>query len=182
MDTQAIRKAFSDFLGKDRYNTFVEGHNPTERLRFWQEEAWRTFVIACPESAVTMEELRAALYLCARHDLDLIQGTMGQWYCPKCHEEKLIRIARDKAAPSLFSEMRRPHHAPDEGLPVPDLIEALRAIENSDKVPDKAVMSLSLHPNGMIMVTTGGRTGGSMIVLRRDETGWEVAESGGWCS
>ena len=59
------------------FRRFVRHCGTTGRPLFWQEEAWRRFVVARPEWAVTLDELRAALRFCDRHGGDLVPGPVG---------------------------------------------------------------------------------------------------------
>ena len=74
------------------------------------------------------------------------------------------------------------------GLSTENFIAAMRAIEESDAIPDKRILSCRVaHPGDAILVTTGeGRGGcyggGCTVLLERDESGWVVAEVEGWRS
>jgi hypothetical protein len=62
-DTNALRQAFSNFLGEDRFRRFVRQGFRKNRLRFWQEQEWERFIAAHPEFAVGMDELAVAMPL-----------------------------------------------------------------------------------------------------------------------
>ena len=74
------------------------------------------------------------------------------------------------------------------GLSTADLIAAMRAIEESEAVPDKRVLSCWVaHPGDALLVTTGESRGpcnggGCTVLLERVASGWVVAEVAGWRS
>ncbi|WP_088253148.1 hypothetical protein [Fimbriiglobus ruber] len=74
------------------------------------------------------------------------------------------------------------------GQSTADFIAAMHAIEESDSVPDKRILSCRVvHPGDVLLVTTGeGRGGcyggGCTVLLERGASGWVVAEVEGWRS
>lgn len=182
MDVQPLRWAFAEFIGDRKFCDFVRHCGTTGRLLYWQEEAWRRFVVARPEWAVSLDELRAALRFCIDHGGDLVAGPVGVWYCPACQREDEAKRARFRAIPSLLYKMSRPQLYPDEGASIPDLVAALRFVERADEIGDKRVVGVSFQRDGMMLIRTGGRVGGNIAALRRTEDGWEIAESTAWCS
>jgi hypothetical protein len=63
-------------LGDERYRTFVRQLAKSDRMRYWQEQAWAEFVRAHPEFAADVAELRTALRICELHGDELLPDTV----------------------------------------------------------------------------------------------------------
>jgi hypothetical protein len=89
LDSAALRRAFAEFLGSDRYRKFIQQGFRHGRLRFWQEREWERFTAAHPEFAVGAEELADVVRVCYLHGDELQLDTadvypgcrdFAQWY------------------------------------------------------------------------------------------------------
>ena len=70
-DLVALRAAFADFLGQERFLKFVaRGFQP--RLKFWQEQAVDSFYAEHPMWSHDLSELEEALRFCHVHGCDLL--------------------------------------------------------------------------------------------------------------
>lgn len=67
----ALRTAFKEFLGKERFLKFVRG-GCGSRLLFWQEKEWERFVAVYPHFNIPLADLAVALRICGVHDIELL--------------------------------------------------------------------------------------------------------------
>lgn len=102
MDAAALRLAFADFLGEERFRKFVRQGLRRGRLRFWQEEAWSLFITAHPEFAVSLDELRVALRVCEVHGRELLPGTAKVFHGCRDYADHYIK-ARNELFPHAMS-------------------------------------------------------------------------------
>lgn len=72
-----LRQALAAFLGEERFRKFVRQGVRRGRLRYWQAQEWARFTAAHPESAVSLEELEAALRVCELHGRELLPDSVG---------------------------------------------------------------------------------------------------------
>lgn len=76
-DPTALRRAFSAFLGEERYRKFFRQGLKRGKLRFWQELEWKNFTEAHPEFSIDFEELVKVLRYCVLHEEELQPDTVG---------------------------------------------------------------------------------------------------------
>jgi hypothetical protein len=72
MDKAGLRQALAAFLGAERFDKFVSQARGRDRMALWAEMAWRQFVEAHPEWAVSEKQLREALRICSLHRTELL--------------------------------------------------------------------------------------------------------------
>jgi hypothetical protein len=75
MDVADIRASFRDFVGRDRYRTFVRTLNREcrrkGRLFFWQEKLWREFVANAPGAPTSEANIMDTFRTCDVHGCGL---------------------------------------------------------------------------------------------------------------
>ena len=81
----------------------------------------------------------------------------------------------------------RKEQFPYLGVPVDDLLCALKVIEASKEIADKRVMGFRLYSDGHLLITTGEQLGGccgggNKVLLRRQDENWVIAEVTRWLS
>jgi hypothetical protein len=81
----------------------------------------------------------------------------------------------------------RKEQFPYLGVPVDELLSALKAIEANDAITDKRVLGFRLYSDGHLLITTGEQLGGCCgggykVLLRRENQTWVIAEVTLWVS
>jgi hypothetical protein len=98
MTRDEFRIRFKEFLGADVYLRFIRALHRTQsdsRLRFWQQDAWDSFLSANPDCELTLAGLIDALRLCELHEAE-----MHQIDVPVCrhHVDHVREYERDRVA------------------------------------------------------------------------------------
>jgi hypothetical protein len=74
-----LRVELESFLGEEQYRKFVRIMNTVcknrGRLLFWQEVAWKEFVVAHPRCDMSFKEIQLRLRVCWIHSCELVAET-----------------------------------------------------------------------------------------------------------
>jgi hypothetical protein len=76
MNMALLRQTLAAYLGVEQYRKFVQQLSYGQRMRYWQETAWRQFVAAHAEWVISEDELRVALRVCWVHGAELLSETV----------------------------------------------------------------------------------------------------------